>query len=100
MRYCKYVYAMLLSLNVALLYGNTTDCINPNSECPEPTLESEKKRCHSSQDSVYEDYAWYVTAPETDYEFARKNNLWGIWLPEGPPAFRPFIADSHQVTFG
>jgi len=36
---------------------------------------------------VYEGYA------------GRPGKLWGVWLPEGPPLFRPFIADPRQVTF-
>lgn len=34
-----------------------------------------------------------------DQDFAMQNNLWGIWLPEAPPLFRPFIADPRQVTY-
>ncbi|MBA3723208.1 MAG: DUF1207 domain-containing protein [Parachlamydiaceae bacterium] len=49
--------------------------------------------------AIYEDSCWYAVAPETDCEFARRCGLRGIWLPEGPPAFRPFLADPHPVTF-
>lgn len=51
-------------------------------------------------DDVYEDSCWYCALPETDCEWARKCGMIGIWLPEGPPAFRPFIADPRQVTYG
>jgi hypothetical protein len=104
MRYAKYLHIFLLSLSATLLYGNENDtgCINPSPECPEPSVCDRNDCCSDPccDQDLYEDYAWYVTAPDTDYEFAREHNLWGIWLPEGPPAFRPFIADPRQVTFG
>jgi len=103
MRYWKYQLLLLLGLNTALLYGvqNDKDCVNPSRECPDPSVCENNVSCSNvCQDELYDDYAWYVTAPDTDYEFAREHNLWGIWLPEGPPAFRPFIADPRQVTFG
>lgn len=78
-----------------------TDCVNPGPECPNPFECGEETICSDDcKNRIYEDYTWYVTAPNTDYAFARDHNLWGIWFPEGPPAFRPFIADPHQVTFG
>lgn len=101
MHYAKYLHIFLLCFSTAMLYGNEDcDCVNPGPKCPEPCG---AKYCNDSctdDDPLYKDYGWYVTAPQTDYEFARENNLWGIWFPEGPPAFRPFIADQHQVTFG
>lgn len=103
MQYSKYLHLFLLSLSANLLYGseNCPDCVNPSHECPEPFICEKETTCSEScQEGLYDDYAWYVTAPDTDYEFAREHNLWGIWLPEGPPAFRPFIADARQVTFG
>ena len=102
MHYSKYLTVLFLSLSAAYLNGGIdTDCVNPSPECPEPeTCECQCKPDCCQNDSLYEDYAWYATAPESDYEFARENGLWGIWLPEGPPAFRPFIAVPHQVTFG
>ena len=85
----------------ALAYAAHTDKINPSQENPDPIIcPSENRNYEQLGDNpaLYDDYAWYITAPDTDYAFARKNNLWGIWLPEGPPAFRPFIADPRQVT--
>lgn len=49
--------------------------------------------------SVYDDNCWYYSFCDTDYQWARRNGMVGIWLPEGPPAFRPFIADPRQVTY-
>lgn len=88
-----------------LVHAQETDCVNPSSDCPDPTasclnVEEYSSACLDNCVDVYDDYNWYVTAPETDYEFAREHNLWGIWFPEGPPAFRPFIADPRQVTLG
>ncbi len=102
MRYSRYLSIFLLSLSTACLYGgNDTDCVNPGPDCPEPkTCESQLDLDCRQDDSLYDDYDWYATAPETDYEFAREHHLRGIWLPEGPPAFRPFIADPRQLTFG
>jgi hypothetical protein len=48
---------------------------------------------------VYKDSCWYGAEPETDCEYARAHCLSGVWLPEGPPLFRPFIADPRQVTY-
>lgn len=48
---------------------------------------------------LYHDSSWDAAEPETDCEFARKNGLWGIWFPEGPPPFRPLLADPRQLTY-
>lgn len=48
---------------------------------------------------VYKDSCWYGTEPETDCEYARKHNLWGIFMPEGPPLFRPLMADPRELTY-
>ena len=106
MRCSRYLLLFLFTLSVPLLHAQCDDrvdlCANPGPDCPDPTGNDqetlEKEDCLPP--SLYEDYTWYVTAPDTDYEYARKHKLWGIWLPEGPPAFRPFIADPHQVTAG
>lgn len=94
----RFLWIFLLSLNP--LFG-TDDCVNPSPKCPDP--EPAGTCCDSDEESedskLFKDYDWYTTAPETDYAFAREHNLWGIWMPEGPPAFRPFIADPRQVTF-
>ncbi len=77
-------------------------CVNPSEECPDPAGQIGCDGMGGEKvvgSDLYKDYDWYTTAPMTDYEFARENNLWGIWFPEGPPAFRPFIADPRQVTF-
>ena len=38
-------------------------------------------------------------APESDCQWARRQGLSGIWFPECPPAFRPFVADPRQLTY-
>jgi hypothetical protein len=48
---------------------------------------------------VMDEDCWYASLPETDCQFARRNHFKGIWLPECPPAFRPFLADPRQLTY-
>lgn len=49
--------------------------------------------------NLYHDSSWEAAEPETDCLFARQHNLWGIWLPEGPPPYRPMMADPRQLTY-
>ncbi len=102
MRYSKFFSVLILSFTTTCVYGldDQPDCVNPSPECPEPSLCEQNSCCNPCSDPLYDDYTWYLTTPDTDYEFARRNNLWGIFLPEGPPAFRPFITDIRQVNFG
>lgn len=104
MRYSSLLPLFLFCLSAPHLYGvDEPDCVNPSPRCPEPVeCQADREACcaHGRSNVVYDDYDWYFVAQDTDYEFAREHNLWGIWFPEGPPAFRPFIADPHQVTFG
>src|SRR5262245_39461061 len=51
-----------------------------------------------SHPDVYHDSCWYGAEPQTDCEYARAHGISGVWLPEGPPLFRPFIADPRQIT--
>lgn len=48
---------------------------------------------------VLDSDCWYAALPETDCQFGRRMGLRGIWLPECPPAFRPFLADPRQITY-
>ena len=103
MHYSKYIWVFLFSLNTALLYA---DCnpVNPGPECPDPanaeTKESDDGLSYSmGNPDVYRDDCWYAIDPQTDCEYAREHNLWGVWLPEVPPLFRPLIADPRQVTY-
>lgn len=34
-----------------------------------------------------------------DWYCCQSSRLWGEWLPEAPPLFRPFMADPRQVTY-
>lgn len=47
---------------------------------------------------VYADNCWYAALPETDCQWARNMGMHGIWLPECPPAMRPFLADPRQLN--
>lgn len=97
----------LFSLNASYLRADDCEakCINPSPTCPDPAPVTDEDEdicdCEAAQSKqkLYRDYDWYSAARNTDYEFARQHGLWGIWFPEGPPAFRPFIAAPHQVTF-
>jgi len=48
---------------------------------------------------VYKDSCWYGAEPETDCEYARSHHLWGIFMPESPPLFRPLMADPRQLAY-
>lgn len=101
MRYYSTLWIFFLCLNASRIYADD-DIVNPCRECVEPTsAEESDSDCGrlTNLPDVYNDYCWYAAAPETDCEYAREHNLWGIWLPEVPPLFRPFIADPRQVTY-
>lgn len=82
---CKLFSACISLLVPFLAQAN----LNPCEECPDPQ--------HTGD--VYESDCWYHSGEVTDCAYARRNNLWGVWLPEGPPIFRPFMADPRQVTY-
>jgi hypothetical protein len=96
----KFFWIFLFTWSTALLSAES-EAINPSPECPDPAhAESESESCYStSYPDVYRDTCWYAVDPQTDCEYAREHNLWGIWLPEVPPLFRPLIADPRQVTY-
>lgn len=48
---------------------------------------------------IYNANCWYATDVGTDCEYAHAHNLWGVFFPEGPPLFRPLMADPHQLTY-
>jgi hypothetical protein len=105
MRYSTYLWGFLFSLSTSLLCADV-ETVNPCPECPDPINayeeSGESENLGYAADlpaDTYSDYCWYATDPETDCEYAREHNLWGIWLPEAPPLFRPFIADPRQVTY-
>jgi hypothetical protein len=96
----RHLWILLFSLSISLLCAE--ESVNPTPKCPEPTNVEESvvdSEGSTNYPDVYRDYCWYATDPATDCEYARENNLWGIWLPEVPPLFRPFIADPRQVTY-
>jgi hypothetical protein len=93
-RYFKAFYIVLFSI---CCYASA-QWDNPCPECPNPTYGFSDEDDFYTCD-VYNDNCWYSVDPMTDCEYARKHNLWGIWLPEVPPLMRPFIADPRQVTY-
>lgn len=111
MRFAKDIWTVFfMCVCSAALHANTCCPINPSPDCPNPDLESEDSCyesvcetadscCKTATTDLYDDNCWYLASGDTDCEYARKNNLWGIWLPEVPPLFRPFIADPRQVTY-
>jgi hypothetical protein len=107
MRYARQLGVLLLCcLSTTVLYADEEESVhtNPCAECPHPTAvvnESnfDEQAGPPNYPDIYSDGCWFATDPDTDCEYARKHNLWGIWLPEGPPLFRPFIADPRQVTY-
>lgn len=103
MRYARHFWVFVFGcLSTTLLFANDECCpVNPSCDCPDPAAVcsadySNSKPCYAD---YYDDDCWYLAACETDCSYARMNNLWGIWLPETPPLFRPFIADPRQVTY-
>ncbi len=78
-------------------------CANASGLVPEfsgfESFSDDQDDCCGKNSSVYDDSCWYSSLSQTDCEFARKRGLPGIWLPETPQPFRPFIADPRQVTY-
>lgn len=74
---------------------NQAACNNTCCECEF----DEAEYYRATHPDVYRDYCWYGTEPETDCEYARNHGLWGIFLPEGPPLFRPLMADPRELTY-
>jgi len=85
------LFACLVSMPLLYSDENSIDT-DPNDCC-----EAQQDCCEGK--GVFSDSCWYYTLPMTDCEFARNNDQIGIWLPEAPPLFRPFIADPRQITY-
>ncbi|CAF23299.1 DUF1207 domain-containing protein [Candidatus Protochlamydia amoebophila] len=103
MRYIK-PWIFLLSLNSAFLLAENFDKkMNDSSKSAtiSETIEASKEldNYREAHPEIYNENCWSSVEPETDAEYARSHNLWGIWLPEGPPMFRPFLADPRQLTY-
>lgn len=101
MRYLKHSWAFLCILNLSLLHGdNFDDCAG---DVADPiAVEEGAKDLDSYREAhpeIYNQNSWSSVEPGTDGEYVRSHNLWGIWLPEGPPLFRPLIADPRQLTY-
>lgn len=78
-------FCFLLIFSVSLLRGESIVEVVPNSDqCLLTAVDDETPPC---DDSCYWDYnGWEDPCVK------------GIWLPESPPLFRPFLADPRQVT--
>lgn len=85
----------LTLLQLALIQADADDYQGYNP-CSDYAPEIDNWLDHAG---TFDENCWYTAEPQTDSEFARQNNLEGIWLPEGPPLFRPFMADPRQVTY-
>ncbi len=42
---------------------------------------------------------WPDKEDASDCRHAHENGSWGVWMPEDPVIFQPFIADPRQVTY-
>lgn len=65
--------------------------------------EENQQPCLSSGDEydgvdVFAEDCWYAALSETDCQWARRQGMHGIWLPECPPAMSPFLADPRQIN--
>ncbi len=61
---------------------------------PECTSDNKNRTIPPSPDMVSRDYEWF-----DDCHHAHTCGAEGVWLPEGPPLFRPFVADPRAVTY-
>lgn len=69
------------ALNAVDTYAYTSHCFDDNGCCPKPWIGS---------DQVYE-------GPDSLY--ARLHGARGLWFPEDPPLFRPFMADPREICY-
>jgi Protein of unknown function (DUF1207) len=60
--------------------------------------QSQHENCETEQ-SPCENVCVVDSFPESDVEHAYRCGYEGVWLPEDPPLFRPFIADPRQVCY-
>lgn len=58
--------------------------------------------CYPSMPPCADGQCCYRNAHSYIYEgyAGRPGRTWGVWLPEGPPLYRPMVADPRQVCFG
>lgn len=99
MKFKSYWPLLLASLSFSLLHADDccdTDCAEETNTC---CAQEQCRQRYNENDDLYDSGCWQHVACNTDCEWARENNLWGIWFPEAPPLFRPFVADPRQVTY-
>lgn len=56
-------------------------------------------RCRPFLEDVYSDNCWDAVIEPSDLTFARQTGISGMWLPEAPLIFKPFVADPRQVCY-
>ena len=77
------------------------NCVEEKAEvdCCKKVYDDEADAYRDNHPDVYQEYNWYGIEPETDGEYARNHGLWGIFMPEGPPLYRPMMADPRELTY-
>ena len=94
--YGIFLFICITSFFFTHAQGFTSEDSGSTEECEEP---EEAEVVGGKNSKMFDDSCWYCAAGETDCEYARRRGLTGIWLPETPQPFRPFIADPRQVTY-
>jgi hypothetical protein len=74
----KITYNITSILSFCLLFGSNTLCAEEPTISPDPTNACCENALLCQDDS---------------------KECYGIWLPEDPPLFRPFVADPRQITY-
>lgn len=96
--YCSLMLAVFL-LGQSLAFADEDRSVAPFNQDSQAAYQNEAEDdCGSNNSYGCQTCACRFCIPETDCQFARRCGLMGIWFPEGPPIFRPFIADPRQVT--
>lgn len=103
-RYTKMMGLLVLTTFTSIVYINAQE----QEEVSQPIYNQSQAFCQDAcgceGDLEGEDErdminSWTSSQIGTDCEHARMNNLWGIFMPEGPPLFRPLMADPHELTY-
>jgi hypothetical protein len=74
-------------------------CTCKEGKCEEYSLDDELRHACDAYSSPCSDRGWYAIAPLSDAQFARMHGMHGIWFPEAPMIFKPFIADPRQIVY-
>lgn len=103
MRYAKPFKLFFGSLFASFLYvgglvGADLFWESDDASIPQTCEECCESDCAPNPDANL-DCLWYGTECDSDRQYARSHHLWGIFMPEDPPLFRPLIADPRQLTY-